>query len=227
MNIIFKPEIKSLGEFQPNYIFHSNQIKNELMFFGCNIEFIRAREAQAPITNALIDEVLKQMAFEYYGKIGLPTDYIVVDTRVTMLMPGQYPSIPGWHCDDVPRTQGQPDFSKPLNCQHYMCLVSANRDGIIKCPSSTEFITSTHEFEINPLKVWQSLHEQAELVEKKTRFVKEREIVKFNQLAIHRASPAVSGGWRLFFRLSLTDRPPTNEVRNQVQIYVDPNQAGW
>lgn len=55
MNIIFKPEIKSVGEFNPTQVYSSDELKNEMMFFGCDIEFIKARKAQAPITNALID----------------------------------------------------------------------------------------------------------------------------------------------------------------------------
>jgi hypothetical protein len=36
----------------------------------------------------------------------------VIDVRVQRLMPGMFPSIPGWHCDAVPRNnyQGQPHF---------------------------------------------------------------------------------------------------------------------
>lgn len=33
-------------------------------------------------------------------------DY-VVDIKVHMLMPGQYPCIPNWHCDFIPRVDGE------------------------------------------------------------------------------------------------------------------------
>ena len=33
------------------------------------------------------------------------------DVKVHMLMPGQYPCIPNWHFDNVPRVNNQQDFS--------------------------------------------------------------------------------------------------------------------
>ncbi len=37
------------------------------------------------------------------GALELPEDEYVVDVKVHMLMPGQYPCIPDWHCDFIPR----------------------------------------------------------------------------------------------------------------------------
>jgi len=34
------------------------------------------------------------------------------DVKVHMLMPNQYPCVPNWHCDNVPRVDGTQDFSK-------------------------------------------------------------------------------------------------------------------
>jgi hypothetical protein len=34
--------------------------------------------------------------------------YVVVDSKVHLLMPGQCPAIPGWHTDGAPRTVGTP-----------------------------------------------------------------------------------------------------------------------
>ena len=40
-------------------------------------------------------------------------DY-TVDVKTHMLMPGQLPCIPGWHCDMVPREEGRPVFEHLL-----------------------------------------------------------------------------------------------------------------
>ncbi len=117
---------------------------------------------------------LSQMLYDHHW---------VIDTRVNMLMPGQYPSIPGWHCDDVPRGEkyAQPDFAKcQYGVNHWMCLISDTVN--TECISGTEFLKGTREYEINPDKVWQSLHEAVEAdTEKETFKIKERDIVKFNQ----------------------------------------------
>jgi hypothetical protein len=54
----------------------------------------------------------------------LEKDQYSVDIKVHMLMPGQFPCIPGWHCDNVPRVGGQQDWSK-VDTKHKMyCWVS-------------------------------------------------------------------------------------------------------
>lgn len=224
----FNPHTRTVGFFEKDIVYSFKDLKDETMFFSCEPSFIRNHKATSPITNALLEQVMERVHHDYPN--GFDGLNIVVDTRVNMLMPGQWPSIPGWHCDDVPRAvkYAQPDFSgcNP-NVQHYMCLISDTKNPS-ECISGTEFVVNPRTYNINPAKVWQSLHEEVDKdTEVETRFVKEREIVKFDQYAIHRASPAKTNGWRIFFRLSITHRKPANEIRNHVQVYVDPSQAGW
>lgn len=42
-----------------------------------------------------------------------PSDvnYFIWDVKVHMLMPKQYPCIPNWHLDNIPRVDGEQDFS--------------------------------------------------------------------------------------------------------------------
>ena len=111
---------------------------------------------------------------------------------------------------------------------HYICLISDNFVKDKECVSGTEFVTNPRQYNIDPENVWQSLHNNVESdSDKKTDYLKERHLVCFDQHTVHRATPAVSNGWRLFFRASVTTKAPSNEIRNQVQIYVDPNNAGW
>lgn len=46
------------------------------------------------------------------AKTQLPLSEYTVDIKVHMLMPNQYPCIPNWHYDMVPRVDGVQDFSK-------------------------------------------------------------------------------------------------------------------
>ena len=89
------------GDFFCN--FPTEVIKNEPMFFNCDLAY----------------------AFKHGGEItktfiaGLPEDWIsynpVLDSRVHMLMKNWYPCIPGYHHDDVPRSTstGQPNYLSP------------------------------------------------------------------------------------------------------------------
>ena len=229
MNIKFKPEIKTLGFYEPDKIFDFKQLRDETMFFSCSPEFILNSSFHSPITKNLLSRVVCEMVEDKSIDLDLDKN-VVVDTRVNMLMAGQYPSIPGWHCDDVPRGDkySQPDFSLcDDGTQHFLVLISDTKDPS-NCVSGTEFITNTREYNIDENNVWNSVNEQADLDSSKdTRFVREREIVQFGQTAIHRASPAKNNGWRYFFRLSWTHRKPVNEIRNQTQVYIDIKNTGW
>ena len=225
MLIYFNPKIKTISNF--DYKFDVDIIKNEPMIFSGDLGF--ARKNSGIITNSILDALEATEEFKVaYEKRG--ENNLVIDTRVNMVMPGQYPSIPGWHCDDVPRkdNNSQPDFSLcSKNTQHFMVLVSDKAQYI----SGTEFATKDWELDIDQNNVWNSLDrgmkDYINCNPGGTRFVHDGELIQFNQLAVHRASPAKRNGWRLFFRASITYRQPKNEIRNQVQVYVDLNNAGW
>ena len=232
MKFTFTPHIKTIGFFNPDRQYTADEIKNETMFFGCSLEFIRSHYFTSPITNEILSQIEQNSEFQRVNttnRLLRPNLTWKVDTRVNNLMPGFYPSIPGFHGDSLERgASGQPMLDKAdENVQHFMVLVSDTKKPK-ECISGTEFITNIREYEIDESRVWQSLDEAARNdTEAKTRFVAEREIVQFNQLAIHRASPAKVGGWRLFLRLSLDHRPVKDEIRNHVQSYVDISKAGW
>jgi len=227
--IKFKPAIKTLGFYCPSRVFDFKELRDEAMFFSCSPSYIGESGNYAPITRLLIDRVLSRITEGHIINLGADKQF-VVDTRVNMLMRGQYPSIPGWHCDDVPRDKkyAQPDFNLcDEDTQHFLVIISDTKDPA-NCISGTEFITNAREYNLDKNNIYGSLNTEVQKDESKdTRFVREREIVQFNQAAIHRASPAKTSGWRYFFRLSYTHRKPVNEIRNQTQIYVNPDDAGW
>lgn len=152
--------------------------------------------------------------------------YIVIDTRVHMLMEGMYPAIPGWHGDGFPRQEkgSQPDLKAfDPEVEHFVCLLGSNgRWGT----SKTEFYTKPVELDIWESRVWQSVDMQMADHRAHRMNVQPGEIVRFNQRTLHRATPCVEAGWRLFFRMSFYHRPPTNKIRRQTQVYTTESQ-GW
>jgi len=235
MKYTFTPNIKTIAEILPTR--STKVIKNEPMLFSVNPGF--AHKNGGPLTREITKLLLTS---EAYGKIVYHASYdfkTVIDTRVTMTMKGMYPSIPGWHGDDVPRsrTTGQPILHgvNPF-VQHFMVLLSDQESTV----SATEFLNMPVELDIDLANVWNSVDREVNQriktydayrkdleghMNQMTSFIKPGEIVRFNQEAIHRASPTITPGWRFFYRLSITHRKPANEIRNQVQVYASKN--GW
>lgn len=237
MKYTFTPNIKTVDHIEP--LRSTHDIKNEPMIWSGSARF--AASNGGSLTREITNLLLKHEMFRTVQMFA-PDDFkIVIDTRVTMTMKGTYPSIPGWHGDDVPRsrTTGQPVIQSvnPL-VQHYMVLLSDQSDAV----STTEFLLTPLELEVDIANVWNSvdaeinskLKEQNEYNEGRpseeqlvplTGRIPQGEIVRFNQEAIHRASPTETPGWRFFYRASITHRKPANEIRNQVQVYTSIN--GW
>lgn len=211
----FNSQIK-IGETLPD--FSLVEIKNEPMLFNCDYD--SAWDLGGRLTKiflSLLD-----------GKFKSKKD-LIIDSRVHMLMTGWWPCIPGFHHDDIPRERkdGQPNYKNPsYKAEHCMALVGDC------CP--TEFAIGESKFPDVKLgkkyyKVWHPL------VVKK---IKEGELKKvsapinkliyFNHETWHQGIPAVKDGWRWFVRATVnTGRKPTNEVRKQVQVYLDLPMEGW
>lgn len=194
--------------------FTQDQVKNEPMFFNASPEFAYANGG--PITKAFLDSL-----------DALPT---VFDSRVHMLMPGWFPCIPGYHHDDVPRSgpNGQPNYDTPeYRSTHALALINGDI-------APTEFAIGTSEFVRVPdgeivYKHWhQDVMRLLETGELRRQYVPSNQVVFFDDRAWHQGVRAISGGWRWFGRASWnTARKPTNEIRNQVQVYLDNPMEGW
>lgn len=62
------------------------------------------------------DEAIVLMPELHKAWATVPVESGIVDVKVHMLMPGQYPCIPNWHCDFVPRDDDKtlrPDLIDP------------------------------------------------------------------------------------------------------------------
>lgn len=204
-----------------------HELKNEPMLFNCDLG--GASWLGGPITReflSLLPEEWRQVP-------------IVVDSRVHMLMPGWYPCIPGWHHDDVPRTRsdGQPNYSSgQCRSEHIAALVNGDI-----CP--TMFATGKAHFAVPPLghHIYSDWHQDVEWAIHDGALIPgsapTNRLIRFDDRTWHRGVSAVANGWRFFIRASRYfshDGTPiergnkrTNEVRNQVQVYMDRINAGW
>lgn len=207
--------------------FEDNLIKNEPMLFNCDLE--NAFSLGGPITKEILNKIP-----EDWKKVP-----VVVDSRVHMLMQGWYPCIPGWHHDDVPRSRsdGQPNYSEGENrSKHLFVLLNGDI-------APTAFATGEAEYLIPEIgqRVYNKLDRQVEsFVDSKTLLkthAPSNRLVFFDDRTFHTGVKAKKFGWRFFIRVSRyfnskgepIDRGNirTNEVRKQVQFYMDDVTAGW
>lgn len=206
----------------------NEQIKNEPMFFNCDLEY--AYENGGDITRSFIDNLPHNFKYEKS----------VFDSRVHMLMPNWYPAIPGFHHDDVPRpeietgkhfiTAGQPDYDNPrYKSKHILGLVNS-----AVCP--TQFAIGNCEMPAIPEGelIYRTWHKEVEklLSENKLELIeaKDRTLYYFDWQTFHTGQKAVGNGWRWFGRVSKdTDRVNkiTNEIRINAQVYLEFPMEGW
>lgn len=213
----FDSKVRSRGHFPS--LFTDEQIKNEPMFFNCDLDF--CAKNGGPITQAFLEN--------------LPQDWKdcnpVIDSRVHMLMKGWFPAIPGFHHDDVPRAtpNGQPDYDYPAyHSEHLTGLINADI-------APTLFAIGEHVLaKVENSIVYKEWHIQVEQQLKEKILVpltlESGEYVEFNWQSMHTAQRAIKNGWRWFIRLSRnTDRQNhfTNEIRRQVQVYLENPMEGW
>lgn len=220
----------TLGELMPTY--DEKAVKAEPMFWSSTPEY--AFNNGGPITRYFILAALRDAGYDWANG-GWPTNFCF-DSRVHMLMPGWFPAIPGWHHDDVPRSRsdGQPNYDTPeFRSQHIMALVNGDI-----CP--TEFAVGTAImpdvalFAKHPIyRYWNDQVEYDIKDDCLSRVeVPTNRLVRFDWQAFHQARRAKSKGWRWFGRLSWDagyeqGRPHHNEVRRQVQVYLEHPMEGW
>ncbi len=197
--------------------FTEQQIINEPMFFSSSYQYVRL--FGGPISQAFLDQLRPEWK----------QDSIVIDSRVHMLMPGWFPAIPGFHHDDVARTRsdGQPNYDDmPYKAKHVMALIGDC------CP--TDFALGESEFEEVPLgqKIYEVWHKNVEFQIVEGRLLKvvapTNKMLYFDWQTWHQGTKAIKNGWRWFMRASInTERPIKNEIRRQVQVYLESPMQGW
>lgn len=152
----------------------------------------------------------------------------IVDVRVQRLMPGMFPSIPGWHCDAVPRDShhGQPNFGAINPAAFHVALtLSTDPMGV----SNTEYVVDAIKPKIySPDNIYRQVHEEVVRIAPVVQRVNDGVFTKFTPKTIHRATETHRRGWRMFMRFSMYHKPPIeNGVPGQQQVYIMSEKNGW
>jgi hypothetical protein len=192
---------------------HTEQeIRSEPMFFSAKPSWIERQPEPAPIHNAFIRAT------------GIDDDWII-DSRLHMLMPGHYPCIPGWHLDDIPRTQsGQPDLHDPG-------VGSELKLACFGVTAFTEFIAEEIDWEPTT----EAFHADLDATIMRGGYEpicypESGRVLELTHLTPHRGQPSIEKSWRLFIRATKrTNRPhyPLNQRRTQVNCYIPAGTVGW
>ncbi|QNJ56913.1 hypothetical protein SEA_REINDEER_122 [Mycobacterium phage Reindeer] len=173
--------------------------------------------------------------------------HVFVDTKVSMLMPGWWPAIPGWHTDGVPRQirvpegsdmapysptgNGQPSLRKQadMHLGGYRPIYHTIHVGN-DCP--TEFIDGQLRMPIDHDEDDQMYAEMTRKINECSTLRKlkavEGQWMTWDWFNIHQATQATERGWRLLIRVTESDVPPasSNFIRVQNQVYT-PQEFGW
>jgi hypothetical protein len=212
-SIIFESNIKRLGLYMNK--FSQNEIKNEVMFYRSSYSFVKKN--CGPIMKDFLSKVPKKFLKN-----------CLIDSRSHMLMEGFWPCIPGWHHDDVPRTlpSGQPNYRHVANKARFItALVNSSI-----CP--TEFLVGKMILPDIKTKIynkWDPIINK-QIKNKTVESVKSTsdELIYFDNNTMHQCTRATSFGWRWFVRLTINSTlKPENEMRPQVQIYLNDYTIGW
>jgi len=190
----------------------ADAIRHEPMLFQCSREFAEAHGG--PLTRACLRR--------------LPYEHVRIDTRSHMLMPGQYPCIPGWHCDFkqvAPDGTQVHDEDTDASTRHLLCTSPG---------APTDFLLD-RDVEVSvPRLTWGEVDRYVCRAEPACASYEPGTLIEFDANELHRGSPHTGEPchWRYFFRATqFAPGDPrrgayANEIRTQVQVYCDVH-AGW
>jgi hypothetical protein len=213
------------------HLFHStstvtlSSLQKEPSMRSCSDVFLS--EFGGSLAKQALDQTLVNCYTEYHRakEAGLSA---ICDVRTQMLMPEMFPSIPGWHCDAVPRDNyhGQPTFEAVHPRAFHVCLtLSSEKAGV----SNTEYVMDAVQPKIwDDAHVYRELHTQVEKIKPRVRSAPDGVFVKFWPKTVHRAAPVHRRGIRMFFRFSMVEKPVIQNVKNAPQqVYLLSERNGW
>lgn len=146
-----------------------------------------------------------------------------LDIKIHMLMKDQYPAIPNWHCDNVPRTDGITQYGAIDNSLPPMLLwVSGG--------PRTEFLT--HDECIPEIPTCHSgLAGMIKARNFSTTLIPSNTWVSMDQRTPHRGTKSEGFNWRIFARLTHRSiapaRPVLSHMRRHSQVYLNPETFSW
>lgn len=149
-----------------------------------------------PEVSPILDELISS------GMLELHPDEYAVDVKIHMLMPNQYPCIPNWHYDFVPRDK---ELKKDLNGRSgekmYMWISGE---------PLTEYMDENKNVYTKEANKWHS----------------------FTQYDLHRGTLCHKHTWRCFIRVIPKKfiHPTTinvGQLRRHTQVYLDATKFSW
>lgn len=176
---------------------------------------------RAPLYRAA--ELLPELADLYEtAPVEIPQDF-EIDVKIHMLMRGQYPCIPNWHCDNVPRIEGRLRYDLAEPDPGMFVWISG--------PPQTQFLARELELDDAP-----GTHgDLADMLENRYPDAPRMTIgpntwYRFDRLTPHRGRQVQESCWRIFARLtpkSITpQRPVLSQIRRHAQVYL-PSNFHW
>jgi len=172
--------------------------------------------------------------------------HVFVDTKVSLLLPGFIPAIPGWHTDGVPRLHAVTEqVGSPFNAGPPSMKAQCAQDTEGYRPRFHTIHVGNDcptRFLWKPWAVDLEHGEDTGLYGELSRKVEaapysERgsyrdspleQWLSWNWWNLHTATSAQWRGWRLLIRVTESDQPPLDSgfIRSQTQVYV-PTEFGW
>jgi hypothetical protein len=152
-----------------------------------------------------------------------PSDW-EIDVKIHMLMKDQYPCIPNWHCDNVPRdSDGKLRYDLvDLSAPKMLLWVSDE--------PTTEFLSSGTNFG-RPIKSHDDLAMLINTYECDRVKIPSQTWIEMDQLTPHRGTKSLNHTWRIFVRVThkslAPQRPVDSIIRRHCQVYLDAATFSW
>jgi hypothetical protein len=225
-----------------NVLFNRNPL-----IYGRSIEqpSVEVLKNTPQLWNASLDDALRyggDLTKAAIGAMDLKFDrkYIVVDTKIHMLMPGFYPAIPNWHTDGVPRgVELRPEAKdwpnihaqESMTPSRYHLLVTG--DGCLTQFATTPIMLNT-QLGSPTYNLYEDLNDQLKYADDEEKGVISApscQVLTWDWWQLHRGIQATKHEWRYLIRVTETDHmsPQTDLrqiLRTQIQVYV-PESFGW
>jgi hypothetical protein len=219
----FVPNFCEIGNIRPTYSI--GELDKEVSIYSASPRYVL--EHGGPIAKSFVENIPKAFLDEA-ANAGLN---VVLDVRLHRLNVGEFPSVPGWHCDGDVRMsyQAQPELDRPHG-KHIICSVSSHPEGV----SNFEFVNVPVEVEIDTEHPFRGFYAQVhEHVESKhvSRVPSSDGIIyQMDSSTIHRPMPTKVRGWRLFARASMYHLgylEGEGKISKQQQVYILSEGNGW
>ena len=180
-----------------------------------------------PVARSFIEQIPAKF-FTKAKELGL---HIICDIRLHRLNVGEFPSVPGWHCDgDVRKSYAaQPELERPQG-DHIICCVSSHPEGVSNFEFVTEDVTCELDNEHPTLGVYAQLHNYVEANSLQRVPSHDGVLYWMNSETIHRPQQAKVRGWRMFMRATMYHHgciEADGKFSKQEQVYILTEANGW